>query len=572
MKKYVLSALAFCFAFNLSAQENDPIVMTVAGEGIKKSEFEYIYNKNNTNNAIDKKDLNEYAQLYADLKLKVAEARALGLDTTEAFKTELQNYRSQSAKQYLKDEELTEKMIKEAYNRFKEELNVSHILIMVPQTALPKDTLEAYQKALAVRKRLDKEAFDVVAKEISEDKGTAVKGGKIGFITSFSTVLPFENAAYSLSVGEISKPVRSNFGYHIIKLNEKRPSQGYVHVAHIMKTYPPMGHDLEKQLREKIDSVYTKLLAGSDFTTVAQEESDHIFSARKGGELGWYSVGRSGVGEEFEETGFALKVGEFSAPVKSIYGYHIIKLLDRKPLESFEDKKEEISKYLEMGDRKEFLDNAFKNKIRKEYNLQISDSALLVFAESKLEEKYPEFRMLMQEYNDGILMFDISTKEVWEKASEDTDGLKSFFEANKKNYTWDTPRFKGMIVYAKDKKTEKRAKKIIKSSSDEDVVSNLKALNTDEETFVKIDKGLFVKGENKAADKLVFKEGNFVPADDLPIVFTDGKILADGPEDYIDMKGVVISDYQNYLQEKWINKLREKYPVVIYEEVLEAIK
>lgn len=227
--------------------------------------------------------------------------------------------------------------------------------------------------------------------------------------------------------------------------------------------------------------------------------------------------------------------------------------------------------------QKQFIDFLKKHKgsnldIDKSLNLYI-DNRLLEHEDTQLESKYPEFRMLVQEYYDGMLMFEVSSKEVWEKAAEDTQGLKAFFEANKQNYTWDTPRFKGTLVFCKDKKAEKKALKIMKTSPADSIPIYLnKALNTDKEKIVKIEKGLFMMGENQAIDKYVFGTGNYIPPTEYPIVISNGKIMEKGPDQYVDMKGIVISDYQNYLQDEWIKMLRKKYPVVIFQDVLQTVE
>ena len=642
MKKCIsFFALSF-FCLGLFAQTQvDPTLMIINGEVITKSEFEYIYNKNNAENAIDKKDLKEYALLFSDLKIKVAEAKAQGLDTTAAFKEEFKGYRTQSAKYYLTDQKVEKELIQEAYDRLKEEINVSHILIKIEGT----DTLTAYKKALDVIKRLKKEDFAAVAKEVSGDEGTAKEGGYIGYVTGLQLILPFEEAMYALPAGKISQqPVRTRAGYHIIKVNSRRPAQGTVQVAHIMIMFPQNPTvENEKEAKLAIDAIYKRLKAGEDFGELALEKSQHTFSARQGGELGWFGVNRSGAGEDFEAAAFALKVGEFSMPVKSPYGYHIIKLLDRKPLATLDEKMEEIKSTMMSDGRAAIPVREFKKNLRKEYDLRIiqpslvelknmakgftvADSAffekasklnnplfsfgsavynqqqfvdflrksyknrpldidnslytfidekLYEYEDTQLEKKHADFRLLMQEYYDGMLMFEITSNEVWERAAEDTKGLKAFFEENKQNYTWDTPRFKGTMVFVKDKKTEKKARQIIKNAPADSIPVYLhRALNSDKERVVRTEKGLFIKGENAAVDKFVFNEGTFTPSKDFPIVFAaeGGKILATGPDDYRDMKGLVISDYQNYLQDKWIMELREKYPVVLFEDVLNSIK
>jgi peptidyl-prolyl cis-trans isomerase SurA len=633
MKKYILFFFALTFAFNLSAQANDPVLMTVNGDPVKKSEFEYIYNKNSST---DKKNVEEYALLFADLKLKVAEAKTHGLDTTKTFRKEFRAYRNQAARPYLIDKKVVDKLVLDSYNRLKEELNVSYILVKITNG----DSLAAYNKALAIKKRLEKEDFATVAYEVSDDLPSASRGGNIGYVTAFQTILPFENAIYSLPVGKVSDPVLNFFGYNIIKVNAKRPSQGSVHVAHIMITLPERSNDEDDaQAKQAIDSIYSQLKAGEDFATLAKKMSEHSDSAIKGGELSWFSLRQSGAGPNFEDAAFALKnPGDYSEPIRSWYGYHIIKLIDRKPLGTLAENRSEIIRKLQTDERAALPVQSFKEELRAEYNLQIIqssvneikniagdsqkadsafvkkteklnnplfsfagivynqkqyidylkkypnmtldidrsldrfiDSKLYEYEDTQLESKYPEFKLLMQEYYDGMLMFEISSKEVWERAADDTLGLKQYFANNRQNYTWDTPRFKGTIVFCKDKKTEKKAKKIIDSAPADSIPFYLnKALNTSNNKLVKTEKGLFIKGENKAVDKYAFSTGSYTPSSEYPIAFVakGSKILSDGPEDYEDMKGIVVADYQNYLQEQWLETLRKKYKVVIYEDVL----
>jgi len=642
MKKYISFFSVFFFCLSLFAQtQNDPVLMIINDEIIvTKSEFEHIYNKNNTNDALDRKTLMEYALLFADLKIKVAHAKAQGLDTTATFIEEFRRYRTPVARQYLTDRNVKERLIQEAYDRLKEEINVSHILIRIEGT----DTLPAHRKAMETIRRLRREDFTTVAREVSHDRSSAEIGGRIGYVTGFQTVLQFEEAVYSLPVGGITQqPVRSRAGYHIIKVNNRRPSRGTVQAAHIMIMFPnnPTAED-EKAARLTIDSIYNRLKAGEDFGELAREKSQHAVSAGNGGELGWIGVG-SGTGENFENAAFALNVGEFSAPVKSTHGFHIIKVLDKRPLAPLEERLEEIRSAMARDGRATIPLREFKRGLREEYNLRITqpnlteirniarnftvadsaffertarlnkplfsfgsvvvnqqeyidflrtfrknrpldidnnldafiDSKLFEYEDSRLEKKHPSFRFLMQEYRDGMLMFAITSKEVWERAANDTEGLEAFFEKNRHNYTWDIPRFRGVIVHARDRRTARQARRIIENAPVDSIPIYLhRALNTEKVRAVRTERGLFKKGTNAAVDRLVFNTGTFTPSRDFPIVFVaeGGRILETGPDNFKDMRGLVISDYQNYLQQKWIAELREKYPVVLFEDVLKMIE
>ncbi|MDD3079882.1 MAG: peptidylprolyl isomerase [Paludibacter sp.] len=645
MKSQFFSFALLVLSGTLFAQTNDPVLMTINGKPVLKSEFEYIYNKNNSNNSLDKKTLDEYVDLFVNFKLKVEEAKAQGLDTTKSFINELSGYRSQLTKPYLTDQKVDEQILQEAYDRMKEDVEVSHILIRVPQNASPEDTLAAWKKINAIEKRLTKEDFAKVAKEVSEDQSAEKNGGYIGWISAFRTVYPFETMAYNTPVGTISKPIRTAFGYHIIKVHNRRNSQGEILVSHIMR-FTTQGDDAKnKAAKEKIDSLYQRVLAGDDFGKLAKDYSEDRGSSVRNGELPWFGTGR--MVPEFENAAFALKkVGDVSQPVQSAYGWHIIKLLDKRSLGSFESVKSDIERKVKRDERANRGQQAFIAKLRNEYNytenaaamadfvklldgktlndsifrLEISklnkplisfagkqltqadfveylkknsfsdkitaaeiiedklksfsDKELLAYEDSQLENKYSDFRNLMQEYHDGILLFDISNSEVWEKASKDTEGLAKYFNEHKTDYTWEKPHFKGHIVYCKDQATYKAAKKLCKRLENDSIDKYLKTRLNDSIQYVKVEKGIYIQGENKAVDKYGFKDKKaaYEPAKDYPYVFVIGKNLKTTPEDYTDVRGLVTADYQEYLEKEWIAALRAKYPVVINKDVLKTIK
>lgn len=646
LRKFLVPVVLFGCA-SLFAQSSDPVIMTINGKPILKSEFEYVYHKNNSSNSIDKKTLEEYVDLFINFKLKVEEAIAQGIDTTGTFQKEFRGYRDQLAKPYLNDAEADEAVVQEAYDRMKEELNVSHILIRLADNALPADTLEAWNKAQAALKRLAREEFEKVAREVSQDESVVQNGGDIGWITSFRVIYPFETVAYNTPVGEISQPVRTRFGYHIIKVNDKRPSQGELLTAHIMK-FTTRGEDEVTDARAKvvIDSLYQEIVKGGDFASLAQTYSDDKGSAANNGELPWFGTGR--MVPEFEVAAFALKnKNDISAPVQSAYGWHIIKLLDRKELAPFEELKPTIQQQVKRDERvnrgqEEFVKNLYQvygAKTNKAYlndfylalgekNLSDSlfqekistfnkngliefadkkisqsdfakylknntrtnkkgaqqiiddkfaafvDKSLLDYEDSKLEDKYEDFRHLVQEYHDGILLFEVSNKEVWDKASTDTEGLSTYFKKNKKKYRWDNPHYKGAVVFCADENTLKEAQKIAKKSSLDSISKDLNTkLNNDSVQFVQVKRGLFAKGENKFVDKEIYKSKEEVELPSgFPYYFVTGKNLKLQPENYTDVRGLVTADYQDYLEKEWIKYLRTKYPVVLNEEVLKTVK
>ncbi len=642
--RQIFFSIAILFSGISSLFANDPVLMKINGKPVLKSEFEYIYNKNNSNNSLDKKTLNEYVDLFVNFKLKVEEAKAQGIDTTKSFVNELSGYRSQLTKPYLTDSKVDESVLQEAYNRMKEDVEVSHILIRLQPNASPADTLVAWKKITAIAKRIEKEDFAKVAKEVSEDESAKENSGSIGWISAFRTVYPFETMAYNTKPGTISKPVRTAFGYHIVKVLNRRETLGEVLVAHIMRFTEQGNDEKNKAAKISIDSLYNRVKAGDEFGKLANAHSDDKGSASKNGELPWFGSGR--MIPEFESAAFALKnIGDVSEPIKSSFGWHIIKLIERRGVASFESMKEDLQSKVKRDERANLGQKSFIAKLKTDYNysvnaasvkefddllvnktladsifqLEISKLAkpimsfggkiltqtdfakflkantfsdkvatsdiiddkltafaekeLLAFEDSQLEKKYDDFRFLMQEYNDGILLFEVSNNEVWEKASKDTEGLEKYFNEHKADYKWEKPHYKGRVIMCKNENTLKMAKAIVKKSHNDSIDKYLRTRLNDSIQYVKIEKNLYVQGDNKHVDKLVFKSKAPVEADkDYPFVFVKGKLLKLIPEDYTDVRGLVTADYQEYLEKEWIAKLRAKYPVEIEKQVLETVK
>lgn len=647
MKPLVITLLAFfSLSSSMFAQTTDPVLMTINGNPVLKSEFEYIYNKNNTNNSLDKKTLDEYVDLFINFKLKVEEAKKQGLDTTKSFVSELAGYRSQLAKPYLTDSKVDNELLQEAYNRMKEDVDVSHILIRLQQDATPADTLKAWKEINNIYNRLQKEDFAKVAKEASEDPSVAQNNGRLGFISAFRTVYPFETMAYNTPVGSISKPVRTAFGYHIIKVHARRNSLGEVLVSHIMKFTSRSDEEVNKKAKITIDSIYDRVLKGDDFGTLASKYSQDKSSSIRNGELSWFGTGR--MVAEFETAAFALKnIGDVSAPIQSPYGWHIIKLIDKKGLASFDNMKADLERKVKRDERANLGQQSFLEKLRTTYNYQVNkqnvkefyklvsnskiltdsiimaevgtlnkplfsfagknytqtdftnylkknnnaekmvssemiddkfktfvNSELLAYEDAQLEKKHDDFRFLMNEYHDGILLFEVSNKQVWEKATKDIAGLDKYFKSHKSVYTWKEPHYKGRVIYCKNKATFKTAKSLLKKSADNDSIDKyLRTRLNDSIQYVKIDKGLFVQGENEVIDNKIFKKkDNYVPSKDYPFVFVTGEMLKNTPESYTDVRGLVTADYQEYLEQEWLKSLRAKYPFTVNQDVLKTVK
>jgi peptidyl-prolyl cis-trans isomerase SurA len=650
MKKYLISVLTLCIAFaGLNAQNNDPVLLTVGKRDIRKSEFEAVYHKNNRTPQTDEKALNEYLDLYINFRLKVAEAEELGLDTSESFKTELKGYRTQLAQPYLTDNEVSEQLIREAYDRSLTDVKASHILIKVDENALPKDTLAAYNKALKVRDRILKgEDFAKVAKEISEDPSAKENGGDLGYFTSMQMVYPFENAAYNTKVGELSMPVRTRFGYHILKVFDKRPARGQILAAHIMVSTRGMQTAADSlSAKQKLEEIVGKIKQGIDFAELAKQFSDDSGSASKGGQLPWFGTGK--MVPEFENAAFNLKNnGDVSDIFQTRFGWHVVKRLDYKNIPSFEELKPELKQKITKDSRSQksresFIarvkqENNFKEnlknrdefvrvmdstffkgewkaekaaKLNKElftlgnkkytqsdfakyietqqssqsvidYKLLIEtlyrtfvDKSVIDFEDALLEQKHADFRNLMNEYRDGILLFELTDKKVWSKAVKDTSGLEAFYTSNKNNYMWGE-RAEADIFYCNNEATAAKTRKLIEKTKKKGYNNEelQKQINTDSQLNLRIVSGKFSKGDNRIVDAVEWLPGLSKNQNiDNQVVFVNIKSkIAPQPKNLKEARGIVTAEYQNHLEKEWIKELKGKYVVKVNNDVLKTVK
>lgn len=654
MKKVFFTLVLTVLSTSIWAQANDPVVMKINGKDIKKSEFEYIYNKNNNEEAIDKRSLDEYITLFKDFKLKVAEAETQGMDTTAAFFKELNEYRSQLAKSYLETEK-NDQLIVDSYKRANEWSEISIILLAYPQlgenkpfTVTPADTLALYKKALDVRsKALKKGAkFEDLVKEYTFDERSKEgdRPGYLGWFSGLKLAPVLEIALAQTPKGSISKPVRTPQGYYLFNVLNKKADPGEVNAAHILiKSASTDTDSLQAVAQAQVAEVLQKLKDGVDFGDLAKEYSQDPGSAAEGGNLSWFSFGQ--MVPEFNETIFAMKeIGEVSQAVKTQFGYHIIKLLGKRPSAPLDELRSQLETKLERSGSFNTLHQPGIDKLKAEYPYKVNTAAYkllqnaanslyptdslyltqfennqetlltvagqnisiaqfvdylknnprsyfnlttetlkekfdsfeyqtLIDTEDKnLENKYPEFKNLVQEYHDGILLFEVSNKEVWDKASADTEGLEKFFEANKSNYTWDEPHWKGYVVWVKNAKLQKKIQKAIAKMPYEAaakyLIDNYKN-EADSLSQIKIEKGLFTKGQNPFVDEAFFNQGKAELPAGYTGFFLTGVSLPTLPENYTDVRGLVITDYQDYLEHEWLQQLNAKYPVVIYKELIE---
>ena len=595
MKKTFLAMLLLSIhILSFGKPADDQVLLTIDGKPVMLSEFLYIYEKNNQENGLEQKTVEEYLELFINFKLKVAEAIAQGVDTTTTFRKELEGYRAQATPKYLQDQVAIDSLVELSYNRLAKLRKASHIAVQCPQNADSATVAAAKARIDSIRLRVTVglpvevkkknkiilqpgviEDFNEAALLYSEEPSAKQTRGELGWIQPFRYVYSFEDAVYTTPVGEVTEVFRSPYGFHIAKVQEERDFEE-VKASHIMKM-APMG-DVQKMAEAQImmDSIY--LLAIRDttnFATLARANSDDKGSAMRGGELGWF--GRGAMVQPFEDITFGLEKNEISKPFQTRFGIHISKLHDKRGIQPLDSMRGQILRQVQRDQRMLIAETSFINKTRAEYNLpqEMSDADVKAYADAHLEEKYTDLRNLVKEYHDGILLFDVSLREVWDKANQDTEGLTKFFEANKKTYTWDAPRFKGYMIYAKDKESAKVAKQIIQSTTNPDSVMSYlnKRVNIDSVKYVKVERGLWVAGKNAAVDKKGFKlkTVEYTPDEEYPEVIAVGKVLK-APQEYLDIRSKVTTDYQDYLEKQWVANLRQKYKVEVNKEVLNTIK
>ena len=466
-----LSLFAALLSQQSLAQSSDPVVMTVAGVDVPRSEFEYSFNKNNGDDVVEKKTVEEYAELYANYKLKVQAALDAKLDTMTSFRQEYAMYRDQQVRPTIVTDDELLATARKMYERTKE------------------------------------------------------------------TIGP----------------------------------RGLVRPAHILLELSTQATTQEQEkTRQRIDSAYRALQAGADFAELAKKISQDPVSSKDGGLLPWFGPGQTL--KEFEDVAYSLQPGQMSSPFLSPIGYHIILMKERKQLEPFDSLKNDLLTVLE---RREMREDIISNKLRqmvKASNGTLTQDQILEKRSDSLAATDPEMKYLFQEYHDGLLLYEISSREVWEKATENEATLKAWFDAHRKNYTWSQPRYKGIAYHVKDKKDVKAVKNCVKRLPFDQWAEALRTtFNPDSVIRIRVEKGLFKPGDNATVDRMVFKvPAEVKPLQDYPIDAVYGKKLKK-PSDYTDVRAQVVEDYQNDLERRWVASLRKRYPVVIHEEVLKTV-
>ncbi len=450
---------------------DDPVIMKVANTPVLRSEFEYSYNKNNAEGVIDKKTVEEYVDLFVNYKLKVQAALDAKLDTMKSFRDEFATYRDQQVRPSFITNEDVEAEARSIYDRTQHMvdslgglIHPSHILLMLEQNA-PKE---------------------------ADDKA-----------------------------------------------------------------------------KVRIDSIYGALKNGADFAELARKLSDDKGSAQRGGDLGWIQP-RQTV-KEFEDAAYALQPGEMSKPVKSPFGYHIILMQEKRNFYPYDTLRTDIYRFIDQRNIREQIVDRKLADLSKESGVEVP--VLLERRANDLSEDDMDLRYLIREYHDGLLLFEISNRHVWEKSANDEAGLKAYFEANRSKYKWDEPRYKGMAYHVKDKKDVKAVKKAVKGLPFSEWAEKLRTtFNNDSIIRIRVEKGIFKPGDHALIDQKVFKRDTIAkPVEGYPIDAVYGKKLKKGPEEYTDVRGLVTEDYREMLEKQWVEELRKRYTFTVYPEVLATV-
>ncbi len=633
--------------FSLAAQsfgQPDPTLFSVNGKPVTVSEFNYIYAKTNGTKAdFSKASVMEYLDLYTKFKMKVARAKEMQLDTIPSLQEELAGYRRQLADSYLTDREVTDKLIREAYDRMQKDVRISHILVAIN----PKDTAAAWAKIQSIYKELKGGAsFESLVVQ-SEDKNTNQNGGSIGYLTA---MLPdgfysLENAMYEVPVGKTSGVIRTPMGYHIVKITDVRPARGEVEAAHILIRKKKGGVD-QSDAKARIDSIYTVLKGQGNFDDLAGRLSEDDNSASKAGYLGVFGIGR--YEPIFEDAAFAIdKDGGISTPVESSIGWHIIKRRERKAIQAFDALKTRLKAQIQREQRYELARVAMVERIKKEsgmievavvrdrfiggldssfltyawrqptvssgekllvfnkdktnttadfsdflaensnkrinyasqFNNNTKDVAMqlyreflndkaLAYEETQLDKKYPDFRNLMREYEEGILLFEAIKQNVWDKASQDSVGLDKFYADNKNRYQWEERA--SIVSYTVNDTLKPMLDKIKAFAAKNDAQKVLKKFNTPKNEYIKFQEETIERSKAKGLES-DWKAGAIVGVKDALNFQKVDKLMPKSVKSLKEARGYVVADYQEFLEKQWMEDLAKRFKVETNQEVLNSL-
>lgn len=643
MKLRHLSALAvivFSAFFSVNAQEKQ-VLFSVEDTPVYASEFERVYKKNlELVKDESQKDIDNYLDLFIKYKLKVAEAKALGLDQKPAYLREFEGYKKQLSANFLSNNEVTENLVKEAYERLKYEINARHILVKIDENA-PEDQQKLAQEEIEkLRGRVIEEGFEAVKKDIHN--GRTLFAEELGYFTAFRMVYNFETAAYNTEVGKWSQPFQTQFGYHIVQVNDKRENRGEITVAHIMLTDKDTNTE---SAEERINDIYKRIKQGEDFEALAKQFSEDKSSSNKGGRLNTFSSGQLS-SEIFEDKAFGLEnTGEITEPFKSEFGYHIVKLIDKKGLNSFKEMEAELKAKVKKDSRSVVINNSRFKKLKEKYKVKDNPEALRYFTsilnedyyqrswntpenfegskvlftmndqkvtykdfaeflyntqrrrqarqpfdklvasnykdflesklaqyqENNLEFENEEYAQILNEYRDGLLLFDLMESKVWNAAREDSTGLENYYKQHQDKYFFDT-RADAIIASSANKKDIKKVAKMLENN--ESIEAIKKQINSEKAISVS-----FIKDTVTTSHQALPKDFNmqkgvskvFKHNDAYSVVKVDA-VLPKTQKTFEEAKGKVISDFQEYKEKMWLDELSKKYQVNVNQDVLKQVK
>lgn len=643
MKLRHLSALAvivFSAFFSVNAQEKQ-VLFSVEDTPVYASEFERVYKKNlELVKDESQKDIDNYLDLFIKYKLKVAEAKALGLDQKPAYLREFEGYKKQLSANFLSNNEVTENLVKEAYERLKHEINARHILVKIDENA-PEDQQKLAQEEIEkLRGRVIDEGFEAVKKDIHN--GRTLFAEELGYFTAFRMVYNFETAAYNTEVGKWSQPFQTQFGYHIVQVNDKRENRGEITVAHIMLTDKDTNTE---SAEERINDIYKRIKQGEDFEALAKQFSEDKSSSNKGGRLNTFSSGQLS-SEIFEDKAFGLEnTGEITEPFKSEFGYHIVKLIDKKGLNSFKEMEAELKAKVKKDSRSVVINNSRFKKLKEKYKVKDNpealryftsilnedyyqrswntpenfegskvlftmndqkatykdfaeflyntqrrrqarqpfdklvasnykdflDSKLTQYQENNLEFENEEYAQILNEYRDGLLLFDLMESKVWNAAREDSTGLENYYKQHQNKYFFDT-RADAIIASSANKKDIKKVAKMLENN--ESIEAIKKQINSEKAISVS-----FIKDTVTTSHQALPKDFNMQKGvskvfkhNDAYSVVKVNAVLPKTQKTFEEAKGKVISDFQEYKEKMWLDELSKKYQVNVNQDVLKQVK
>lgn len=640
MKRHLIALALASAILPVSAQLNpDDVLMTVDGRPVTVGEFEYLYNKNKSQQTTPQ-SFDQYLKMFENYKLKVVDAEHMGLDKTPAFESEFTKFRDDLASPYLRDQATEDALVQEAYNHRKTDVLVSHVMLYnEPQNEAKLDSIRTDILS-------GKITFEAAANEFSIDRGSNTKGGRMGYVVPDRFPWAFEKVAYETKVGEISPVINSGMGYHIIRVESVTPAQGDVDASHILLMTRDLDDNAKAAAKERIDSIYSALLAGADFAELAKKLSQDPGSASRGGSLGRFSHGM--MVAEFDSAAYATPEGQISKPFATAFGYHIVKTNKHFGINPLDDElRKAIINRMSGDERARQPELATLEKLKVEYgakfdnntfdkvksmiaaNAGVCDSAVearliamndvvasfnhgkvtvrdamayvpmplgmsadafvvnlreaainalnaavLDYAREELAKTTPEYRNLVNEYRDGILLYEISNQKVWDKAAKDKAGLDAYFEANKSKYTWDKPKFKSYVFFAKNDSVLNLALPYAETLDTTDPAKFTQEMRKRFGRDVKVERVIAAEGENAVTDYLGFN-GSKEAADKQSkwnsYAAWRGRVLSQ-PEEASDVRGAAVTDYQAYLESQWLKELHKKYKVKINKKVLKKLQ